>query len=254
MTQSIGDRMKRYEAVYDHHLTPRSPVIVRVDGKAFHTLLSGANKPFDIHFMSAMMHAAQETASDMQGFKLAYVQSDECTFCLTDYDKLSTNGWFDYSVNKIVSISAATFTAYFNSFWGGSKLGVFDSRAFVIPVEDAPNVFVWRQKDWLRNSVQMLTRAHFSHKECHGKKIEDMHEMLYTKGVNWANLMPAAKNGSFITRDGLLHETLSYTQIKELIAPKEDDDEDGGDQRDDVGDAVAAELADAPGQAGRTSD
>ena len=34
---SLGDRMKQYEAVNDRILVPKMPFIIRVDGKAFHT-------------------------------------------------------------------------------------------------------------------------------------------------------------------------------------------------------------------------
>jgi tRNA(His) 5'-end guanylyltransferase len=44
----------------------------------------------------------------------------------------------------------------------------------------------------------MLSRAHFSDKELHGKKRADMHEMLHSKGVNWTNLEDRWKNGCTI--------------------------------------------------------
>lgn len=235
MTVSISTRMKRYETVSEHFFTPNSPVVIRIDGKTFHTFLKHANRPFDQEFMDCMVHAAVLTTSDMHGFKLAYVQSDECTFVITDYDSHETQGWFGYSVNKIVSITASTFTAHFNNLYENDvatesaylagKLrpaAIFDARAFVMPVEDVPNVFVWRQRDWERNSVQMLTRAHFSHKQCDGKKIPDMHEMLYSKGINWADLTDQEKNGTFIDRDGqLIQRKLTYEEIKLLIEPRE---------------------------------
>jgi tRNA(His) 5'-end guanylyltransferase len=241
--------MKRYEAVYDQHLTPNSPVIVRVDGRAFHTFLRGAARPFDHDFIDAMSDAAIELANDMQGFKLAYVQSDEATFCITDYDRIESDGWFDYSLSKIVSISASVFSLAFNRAFGTTG-GVFDARAFVIPEDDAPNVFVWRQRDWTRNSVQMYARYHYSHKELVGKKSPDMHEMLYAKGCNWANLRPVEKNGTFILPDETrIHGQLSYSEIKALIKPKELNGDSGSDPREDVGEALATESADVASQA-----
>jgi hypothetical protein len=32
----------------------------------------------------------------------------------------------------------------------------------------------------------MLAQSHFSQKELQNKNQQDMHEMLYSKGVNWA--------------------------------------------------------------------
>jgi tRNA(His) 5'-end guanylyltransferase len=96
MNESLGDRMKdNYEDRYRIYLTRRTPVIIRLDGKAFHTLTSKCQRPFDQHFINSMLYASEETAKEMQGFKLAYVQSDEVSFLLTDYDNLDTEAWFD---------------------------------------------------------------------------------------------------------------------------------------------------------------
>lgn len=40
-TDSLGDRMKGYENIYRYYLTRRVPVVIRLDGKAFHTFTSG---------------------------------------------------------------------------------------------------------------------------------------------------------------------------------------------------------------------
>lgn len=224
MPDSLGDRIKRYEAAYAHRLVPRSCVMVRVDGKAFRTFTKGCAKPFDWKIIDAMVYAATLTASEMQGFKLAYVQSDEATFLLTDFDSLQTQGWFDYELNKIVSISASLFTAHFNRFYGGDTLALFDSRAFVVPEADWPNAFVWRQRDWERNSLQMLARAHFSHKQVQGKKAPELHEMLHGVGVNWADLDPQIKNGTFVLRDGSLDfGKHTYEGILSLVHGTEDE-------------------------------
>ena len=55
----------------------RTPVIIRVDGRAFHTLTRKMERPFDYGFIRAMVSGARAVASDAQGCELAYVQSDE---------------------------------------------------------------------------------------------------------------------------------------------------------------------------------
>ena len=232
---SQGDRMKRYEEAFRHQLPPRQPLIIRVDGRAFHTYTRDMVKPFDPILMEAMVYATRKTADDMQGFKLAYTQSDEATFLITDFDKLDSQGWFGYELNKVVSLSASLFTAHFNWCMGGDRIATFDSRAFVVPLEDVPNVFTWRQKDWFRNSISMLAQAHFSHKQLHGKKTSDMHDMLHDKGINWAtDLTEQQKNGTFVRKvtkhftDGLAeydrtefvpdHSKADYMQIRDWIA------------------------------------
>jgi len=199
MSDSLGDRIKGYEKTFNYKYVKKAPLMIRVDGKAFHTFTKNMEKPFDHNMMSAMVQAALTTASNMQGFKVGYVQSDEATFCLTDYDTIETQGWFDYKLNKIVSISAATMSVAFNKHYPNPYSPVFDSRGFTIPKEDVINAFLWRAKDWERNSLQMYCRAHYSHRELHQKNFYQQHEMLHQKGLNWAtDLTNQEKNGTFL--------------------------------------------------------
>ena len=224
----LGDRIKRYESVTHGVATARTPVLIRVDGRAFHTYTRGMERPFDKKLTDSMVSAARYVAEDMQGFKLAYIQSDEVTFCITDYDSNETQGWFDYDLSKIISISASMMSVAFNAEINNGKLAVFDSRAFNVPQGDVANAFLWRAKDWERNSLQMYCRAHFSHKELHSKRRPDMHEMLHRKGLNWAtDLLPRERNGTFLvnTDDGIIenNETLpTYESIRELISDRLD--------------------------------
>lgn len=204
---SLGERMKKYEAVSKFQLTPRSPVIVRIDGRAFHTFTKRCNKPFDDLLNKNMLYAASLTAKSMQGFKMAYVQSDEASFLLTDFDNINTQGWFDYSYSKIVSLSASLFTGYFMStLWYSmhmKELGIpsFDSRAFVVPFEDVSNYFLWRAQDWERNSLTMYCQSFFSHNQLIGKNKEDKHEMLHSIGKNWTkDVSDKFKNGTFLLK------------------------------------------------------
>lgn len=214
---TIGDRIKRYEETSKYHLTPRQPVFIRIDGKAFHTFTRNMKKPFDTKFMECMVCAGEITSKEMMGFKLGYHQSDEFTFVLTDLDTFETQTWFDNELQKIVSISSSMFTANFNSLMGGTK-AVFDARAFSVPLEDAANVFIWRQRDWERNSIQMLSRSRFSHKQLMNKKVPEMHEMLFSVGVNWSDLDDNLKNGTFITKDKKrICNKLSYEDIQKMI-------------------------------------
>ena len=200
MKDTLGDRVKRYEAAYNTVMTPRSVVMIRVDGKAFHTFTKGCEKPFDYKIINSMIAATIKTASKMAGFKLAYTQSDEATFMITDFDNLNTQGWFNYEVNKIVSITASMFTAYFNEAYGSSN-AFFDARAFIVPVDDWQNVFIWRQRDWERNSIQMVARANFKHSECHKKKIPELKADLLNIGVDYDSYDICAQYGTFVMSD-----------------------------------------------------
>jgi tRNA(His) guanylyltransferase len=156
---TLGTRMKdNYENRFRYQLTRRIPVIIRVDGRAFHTLTQGC-EPFDLKFSKAMTDTAIYLCNEIQGVKCVYKQSDEISLLLVDYDLITTQAWFDYNLQKIVSISAALASVKFTELFG--KFATFDSRAFNIPIDEVCNYFIWRQKDWLRNSIEMLAQSHF---------------------------------------------------------------------------------------------
>lgn len=203
--QSLGDRMKIYEKANETHLTPRSYNMLRVDGKAFHSLTKKMKleKPFDEKLIDVMNRTAIDLCAEVQGAKLGYVQSDEISIVFTDLDSTKTQQYFGGDKSKIVSITAATATESFNyhflDVFGVRSRAKFDSRVWGLPdLVEVHNCFVWRQKDWERNSIQMLTRAHFSHKEVSGKNTSQMHDMLHGKGINWNDLDPTLKRGRFI--------------------------------------------------------
>jgi len=205
--KSLGQRMKEnYEFRAQTHLTRRTPVIIRLDGRSFHTLTKRfkLEKPFDLKFNSWMQETVIALCEEIQGAKLGYTQSDEISILMVDYDNLDSEAWFNYNVQKVVSVSASIATeAFTNAMINDGRCWPvsFDSRAFNIPREEANNYFVWRQQDWIKNSVQMLARAHYSHKELQSKNQSDMHEMLYQKGINWANLDDWKKNGVTFTKE-----------------------------------------------------
>jgi len=203
----LGERMKmRYERPSRYHLLRKTPVIIRVDGRAFHTFTRKFDKPFDKDFIAAMLNTALRASTEIQqGVRAAYVQSDEISFFLADYDDVDTEAWFDYNKAKVESITASIATAFFNEFIQSKKKGVplafFDARAFNIPREEVVNYFLWRMKDWARNSLTMYCRGSFSHKQLEGKNAAAQHELLHTVGKNWAtDLSPIERNGTLILR------------------------------------------------------
>lgn len=115
MKDELGDRMKSYyENRSKTFLARRTPVIIRLDGKAFHTFTRGFNKPFDEAMCNAMQETMKYLCENIQGCVLGYTQSDEITLVLIDYQKLTTDAWFDYNVQKICSVAASMATLIFN--------------------------------------------------------------------------------------------------------------------------------------------
>ena len=199
----IDDRMKEcYENPYRISLTKKTPVILRLDGKSFHTLSKRhCERPFDAGLMTAMRAAAVAVMNEAHGSKCAYIQSDEISILLTDYDKFDTCAWFDYNIQKMCSISAAVASVEFTEHFG--QKAYFDARVFNIPKDDVVNYFVWRQGDWIRNSVMMCARSFYSQSELNNKRNGVVIEAMKSDhDFNWHALDDAIKYGQFIVRKG----------------------------------------------------
>lgn len=211
---SLGNRMKMsYEYRTRFMLIRRVPVIIRVDGKAFSSLTKGLEKPFDSGFIKTMQETAKYLCEEVQGCKLAYVQSDEISLLLTDWEKEDTQAWFDYNLQKVCSVSASFATRAFNDIKPKEmRQGCFDSRAFNIPKEEVVNYFIWRQQDATRNSIQSLAQANFPHKQLHGLNSSQLQEKLMAeKLVNWDALYTHLKRGSCIVKKYEQAYASSYT-------------------------------------------
>lgn len=227
----LGIRMKTcYEQIPKTKLMRRTPVAIRLDGKAFHTFTKGFQKPFDEILVKSMQATMRHLCKNIQGCVLGYTQSDEITLILVDYKNLNSAAWFEYEVQKICSISASMATMFFNKTFSSlvyeyknsikdfdetteegknkyallkaylnslNKGAMFDARTFNIPKEEVTNLIYWRQLDATRNSIQMVGQANFSHKELQHKSCNMIQDMLMTqKGINWNDIPTHLKRGS----------------------------------------------------------
>lgn len=205
---SLGDRMKSYEDVTESVLLPRVPYIIRVDGKAFHTYTKGCERPWDSKLERVMDLTAKALCENIQGARIAYVQSDEISILVHDYRTFDAQRFFGGRIQKIASVCAsiagATFTKNsWHIFDDGFdfdrskyiKLAYFDCRVFSLPESDVCNYFLWRQQDATRNSIQMLARTLYSNKELHKKKTKDLMDLCHAKGKNWNDVSTRNKRG-----------------------------------------------------------
>jgi tRNA(His) 5'-end guanylyltransferase len=205
MNDSLGDRMKKYELASRTILPGRMPIIIRVDGKAFHTYTAQCARPFDVNLGECMIRAAKALCKDIQGAQLAYTQSDEISILVHCYKKFNSEAWFDNQVQKICSVSAGIASAHFTNsshlIWGNiAKPAVFDARVFVLPESDVCNYFLWRQQDCMRNSIQMLARSLYSHKECDHKNSIQLQDMCVAKGISFNDIDIRWKRGICIKK------------------------------------------------------
>lgn len=238
----LGKRMKEYyEQVPKTKLMRRIPVIIRIDGKAFHSFTKGFKRPFDDVLIESMQQTMKYLCENIQGCVLGYHQSDEISLVLVDYQKLNSDAWFDYEIQKMCSIAASMATMVFNKIFtttvrqntnefceelledgsfnpnyknddleqiwirqihAADKGAMFDARCFNIPKEEVANYIYWRQLDATRNSIQMVGQANFSHKDLQGKSCNQIQDMLMIqKGINWNDFPVYQKRGGCCVKE-----------------------------------------------------
>lgn len=217
----FSTRMKTYEAVSQIHLTPRTPVIMRLDGIHWHSYTKGLIRPYDESLSNAMGKTVQYLCKQIQGAIFGYTQSDEISILIQDWKNLNTGNWFGNNVQKMVSASASAATAYFNSIFthpSRKDLALFDSRVFNIPKEEVANYFIWRQKDCTRNSINSLAQSKFSAKELHGKSVSQVQDMLMdAHNINWNDVPTRFKRGTCVVNGLIDWECPIFTQDRKYI-------------------------------------
>lgn len=205
----LSDRMKMYENLNKQYLMPNQYVLMRLDGRAFSNFTKRFfKKPFDANFTSMMFDTMNYVVDNISGAIAGYVQSDEITILITDKMSKNQEGWFNYRVDKMCSIAASMASAFFNKEFSNYldntyyanqyPYPVFDCRVWQVPNKDeVKNVFLWRQRDCIRNSVLQYAQSFFSHKQMLNKNIDMLKDMIIENGNDWNNLNNDIKYGIF---------------------------------------------------------
>ena len=249
-TINLANRMKEYyEKVSKTSLMRRVPVAIRLDGNNFHTFTRGFKRPFDEILIKSMQETMKYLCGNIQGCVLGYTQSDEISLLLVDYKNLNSSAWFDYEVQKMCSVAASMATMAFNKAFTKNaeefmtdcaasyemeglcskgteeyklcevyqkameKGAMFDARCFNIPKEEVTNYFYWRQLDAIRNSIQMVGQAYFSHNILQYKTCEDIKDMLYVNDeIVWELLPTYKQRGSCCIKQDYIYENILRKQ------------------------------------------
>lgn len=233
---NLHERMKQYEAVSQTYLMRRTPVIIRLDGVAFHTFTKDFDRPYDEVFHTVMNSVTHYLVDSIQGCVLGYTQSDEISLVLQDYKKLDTDAWFGYNVQKLVSVSAKMATARFNRLFNRyisflsddeskryreailENIG-FDSRCWNLPFEEVNNYLIDRQQDAENNSINLLAQQYYSQKELDGIKSNELQNKLFTEqGINWNDLPYEQKRGYLaLPKNYPINETPIFSKEPEFV-------------------------------------
>lgn len=202
---------------------PGLPVVVRLDGRAFHTYCRGLEKPFDARLHACMAETTQDLVGNLHA-TLGYTQSDEITLAWTGAAVPFDGRFMKLATNAAGRASArfAQLAAQYLPARQRQQVPNFDGRAWqVASLEEALEEFQWREDDAVKNSVSAACHALYSAREMHGKSRAEQMDMLMAKGVNWNDLPAWQKRGTYYRRVSVERELseAELSRIPETVRP-----------------------------------
>lgn len=217
----FGNRMKSYESqTTKERLIPLLPVMARLDGKGFSKFTKGLKKPYDERLSKLMIETTKYLVKETNA-NCGYTQSDEITLTWFNPDPKSQS-YFNGKVFKIVTELSAMCSVFFNEKlpeYLPEKVGKrprFDARVWNVPnLEEATNVFLWREFDATKNSISMAAQSVYSHNKLNGKNGSEKQEMLFKKGINWNNYPSFFKRGVYVQRK-IRSGKLTFEELEKL--------------------------------------
>ena len=231
---TLKERMKALQSERDYRLDDDSYILCHIDGRAFSKMIKKKFRlPFDDDFMRMMDDTASYVCANVQGAKLAYVQSDEITIVITNFkvedgEVLKGSSFFDYRLCKLQSIIASLATAKFNQLYALRILGMDSDKSYNQQLREMPliqfdckcwdvkeynDMFAWfkfRQNDCIRKSKQQFAQAYCPHKELLNKNADE--QVAYCKlktGKDWTELQGKYKYGRLVYRTTYPTQTIN---------------------------------------------
>lgn len=207
--------MKDYEIYSNLKVPKNSKIILRLDGRKFHTLTRKFNlsKPYDDNFASLMTEVSKDIFNEFSP-KFIYTFSDEISILL---DEIPFSGRVEKINSIFSSLASSSFTFHLiNEFKENMGIDItdddlksvvlpisFDSRIIPIPCDEIPDYFKWRQDEAWRNCINaygiwVLKKEYSSelaNQKIHGLNSSDIHELLFKKGINLNNEPTWRKRG-----------------------------------------------------------
>lgn len=188
--------MKGYEKAVRSFVEPNSHVVIRLDGRAFHTWTKGLARPYDTRLIDVMAEVTETLCKEIGLARVSYHQSDEISIYFTDLAREETQMWFGGGIQKIVSVAASIATGVFARAYPDRSLAQFDARIIVLPDEvEVANYFRWRQADAERNAIGMISHDRFGHKRLTGVGTAERRQMLVDDGFDFEVADPRFLHG-----------------------------------------------------------
>lgn len=203
----LGDRCKEYELAEAGRRAMRGlPLFARLDGRAFHTFTRDLKRPYEEGMSRAMIETTRYLVHEMTAL-VGYTQSDEITLAWFEPSQSVSDYAFDGRFQKLASVLAGMASAKFCQLIRDllphkvDALPHFDCRVWQVPtLDDAADVFVWREDDATKNSISMAAGAHYTDAELLGKSSSAKQELLWQKGINWNDYPAFFKRGTYLQR------------------------------------------------------
>lgn len=172
----LGDKFKQLEK--ESIILSPFFLIVRCDMRGGTKFTKNLQKPFDKKFTDAMK-SMQEKMHSIYRPTLSYTQSDEISFI---FFEAKNDVLFNLRRDKIISLTAAQVSTYFNYFMK-SNFSVFDCRVFNVDSQiTCFEYLLWRHYyDCQTNSIQQIARQFYSQKELNNINIRNIYELLKKK-------------------------------------------------------------------------
>jgi tRNA(His) guanylyltransferase len=182
------------------------PIFVRLDGRAFHRLARtlGLLKPFDPAFHAGMRAVCRYLLA-RSGLcpVFAYTFSDEISLYFTTLP-------FSGRIEKIDSVVAASAASALTIELGCKEPLSFDARVIPATPEYALEYLVGRQNEAWRNHINAYcqhalveegTTPRAAAAALRGIRSEEMHEMMFQRGINLAATPAWQRRGMLILKE-----------------------------------------------------
>ncbi len=199
------------------------PVIIRLDGRAFHSLLADHSfaRPYDNTFADGMVRVCTDFFTK-SGFTplLAYTFSDEISLLFPELP-------FDGRIEKLASVCASFASSSLTIALRLNDPVAFDAR--IIPVESGhvSGYLAWRQKEAWRNHmngysqtvlVRQGMKPHLVQRQLDGLKAAELHEICFQNGINLATTPSWERRGIMVYKKQAQKEGMNPVTGEKTLA------------------------------------
>jgi tRNA(His) 5'-end guanylyltransferase len=216
----MADERFKLKEIY-REIRALPPVIVRADGRNFKESLARLHfeKPYDEKFEKAMVaagHALMEASG--LGPSWVYTFSDEFNIFFKELP-------FDGRVEKLDSVVPSFLASALTIALDVDTPLAFDARVIPLHYEDVGGYLQWRQAEAWRNHMQSygfytLIKEGLAEKQASkkllGMKFEDIHELMWQRGVNLNETPGWQRKGIFIHRKTVAREGFDPLKKKKV--------------------------------------